>query len=215
MTRRPLLLGLLGVLVGLALVGGWWFADCPPPPYQLSSDRPYPVYVFFYAWHSAIAWEQGHLPVTLRGMGAEGWRDAPIVEFGWGDRAFFWGGDQSWLSIVRIIFSQSPSVIHVGSFRELPPVPYTKIYLDQKGLMRLRQFVADTFARDDQQQRQLLGQGHYSISNFYEAVPAYSLWHNCNHWSAQALHYAGVHLCPRQIFTVEQLQATLRVGSGD
>ncbi|MFN3927578.1 MAG: hypothetical protein ACK4QL_09730 [Pseudanabaenaceae cyanobacterium] len=34
-----------GLVLGLLAAVGWYFLDCPPPAYQLSDDRPYPVYL--------------------------------------------------------------------------------------------------------------------------------------------------------------------------
>jgi hypothetical protein len=206
---RKLWLGVAGLVIFTGIAIGLWFGDCPAPIVVLSNDRVYPVHVLFYDWHSAIAWHQKDLPPSLRSMGAEQWRDAPIVEFGWGDLDFYFGGDESWTSIARMIFSSSPSVIHVASWQELPPVPTQTIFLDREGLVRLGNFVEKSFARGDQDHRQVLGQGQYGISNFYRAVQPYSLWSNCNGWTAQALHHGGLHTCPRRTFTIQNLRDQL------
>jgi hypothetical protein len=204
------ILWVCGLLV--VLIGGW-FSYCPAPEYTLGDDRSIPIYVSYHNWHSAVGWRQAE----GENLGAEPWRSAPIVEFGWGDRDFFWGGDESWLSILRMAVLPSPSVIHGASLPTTVDrwlqVPMQTLYVDRGAWRRLKEYVQNSFALDDQGNRQIVGEGQYGSrtpSTFFSARPLYSLWWNCNTWSAHALHYAGLPLCPRRVWLVQQLQAQLQ-----
>lgn len=197
------------VLLVLVLTAVGWFSYCPAPELSLTDQRTIPIYVTAHGWHTAIAWAQQDSPTP--DWGAENWRTAPFVEFGWGDRQFYFAGDESLLSILRIVFVPSESVIHVASLPTSPDRFFSaevqKLYLDPKGFQQLQTYIHQTF-RLKHNQRQLLGRGQYgntAPSNFYEAVPKYSLWFNCNTWTATALWHSGIPTCPRRTLTAEQL----------
>lgn len=210
--RRSITYLLVSLVLAVILAGVAWFSYCPAPDYKLTNDRSIPIYVSYHDWHSAVGWAQG----GDGQWGPKNWRSAPVVEFGWGDRAFFFGGDQSWLSILRMAVFPSPSVIHGASLpttvdRSLG-VPMQTVYVDRGGLERLKEYVQNTFALDDRGERQFLGRGQYGAStpsSFYGARPLYSLWWNCNTWSAHALHHAGIPICPRRVWLIQQLQSQL------
>ena len=206
---------LLGLFLGLAIAIASYFLYCPNPPAGLFPPAPNAktrmVYFVQHDWHSGLAWAQQN----TENFGVEAWKDSPYVEVGWGDRQFYFAGDQSILSMLRAVFMPSPSVIHVTSFAEPPEqffkFPLLPIRLSEAGFQNLYTYVKQTFAVDQKGDRlAAIGQGQYGVSNFYAAVPKYFGAFNCNTWAAEALRNAGVAVCPNRAVFAKNLEEQLK-----
>nr|WP_199288871.1 DUF2459 domain-containing protein [Pseudanabaena sp. FACHB-1998] len=206
---------MLGVLLGIAVAIAGYFLYCPSPTIGLFPPAPSAktrtIYFIQHDWHSGLAWAQQ----DKENFGVEAWKDAPFVEVGWGDRQFYFAGDQSIPSMLRAAFIPSDSVMHVASFAEPPEqffkFPVFKIELSELGFQNLFTYVKQTFAVNERGDRlAAIGQGQYGISNFYAAVPKYFSAFNCNTWAAEALRQAGVSICPNRALLAKNLAEQLK-----
>jgi len=205
----------LGLLLGIALAIASYFLYCPSPITGLYPPAPNiktrTIYFVHHDWHSGLAWAQQ----SGENFGAEKWKDAPYLEVGWGDRQFYFAGDQSILSMLRAVFIPSDSVIHVASFAEPPEkffrFPVLKIELSEAGFQNVYTYVKQTFAVNENGDRQFaIGQGQYGTSNFYAAVPRYFSAFNCNTWAAEALRNGGLSVCPHRAILAKDLVEQLK-----
>ena len=210
MTRKQKTAIFLGILLGILIAIASYFLYCPSPPAGLFPPAPNvktrTIYFVQHEWHSGLAWAQ------QRGetFGAEEWKDAPYVEVGWGDRQFYFAGDQSIPSMLRAAFIPSDSVMHVTSFAEAPEkffkFPVLPIELSEAGFQNLFAHVKQTFAVNEKGDRlAAIGKGQYGVSNFYAAVPRYFSAFNCNTWAAEALRNGGVSVCPNRAVLAKNL----------
>jgi uncharacterized protein (TIGR02117 family) len=211
MTRKQKTAIFLGILLGIFTAIASYFLYCPSPTAGLFPPAPNAktrmIYFVQHEWHSGLAWSQ------QRGenFGAEEWKDAPYVEVGWGDRKFYFAGDQSIPSVLRAVFIPSDSVMHVTSFAEAPEkffkFPVLPIELSEAGFQNLFAYVKQTFVVNDEKGDRLaaIGKGHYGVSNFYAAAPRYFSAFNCNTWAAEALRNAGVSVCPNRAVLAKNL----------
>lgn len=215
MSRKSKIAILLGVLLGIAVVIASYFFYCPSPTVGLFPPPPHTktrtIYFVQHDWHSGLAWAQQ----DKENFGAEAWKDAPFVEVGWGDRQFYFVGDQSLPSILRAVFIPSASVLHVASFAEPPEqffkFPVLKIELSELGFQNLLAYVKQTFAVNQVGDRlAAIGKGQYGVSNFYTAVPKYIAVANCNTWAAEALRQSGVAVCPNRALLAKNLAEQLK-----
>jgi uncharacterized protein (TIGR02117 family) len=200
----------LGLVLGMAIAIASYFLYCPSPIAGLFPPAPNVktriVYFVQHDWHSGLAWQQQN----LERFGAEEWQDSPYVEVGWGDRQFYFIGDQSMPSMLRAMFIPSDSAVHVSSFGEIPEkffkMPVLPIRLSEAGFQNLLIYVQQTFAVDQQGDRLgAIGKGQYGVSNFYKAVPKYFGAFNCNTWAAEALRNAGVAVCANRALLAKDL----------
>jgi uncharacterized protein (TIGR02117 family) len=209
-TRKKKLAIALGILLGIFIAIASYFFYCPSPIAGLFPAAPNAktrtIYFVHHDWHSGLAWAQ------QRGetFGAEEWKDAPYVEVGWGDRQFYFAGDQSIPSMLRAAFIPSDSVIHVASLAESPPkffkFPVLPIELSEAGFQNLLAYVKQTFAVNEKGDRlAAIGKGQYGVSSFYAAVLKYTALFNCNTWAAEALRNAGVPVCPNRALLAKHL----------
>jgi len=215
MTRKQKIAIGLGILVGMAIAIASYFLDCPSPPAELFPPAPNvktrTIYFVQHEWHSGLAWSQR----IGESFGAEAWKDSPYVEVGWGDRQFYFAGDQSIPSMLRAVFIPSDSVMHVTSFAEAPEkffkFPVLPIELSEAGFQSLFAYVKQTFLVNQKGDRlAAIGKGQYGVSNFYAAVPRYFSAFNCNTWAAEALRNAGVSVCPNRAVLAKNLGEQLK-----
>jgi uncharacterized protein (TIGR02117 family) len=224
MTRKQKTAIFLGILLGILIAIASYFLYCPSPTEGLFPPAPNAktrtIYFVQHEWHSGLAWAQ------QRGetFGAEEWKDAPYVEVGWGDRQFYFAGDQSIPSMLRAAFIPSDSVMHVTSFAEAPEkffkFPILPIELSEAGFQNLLAHVKQTFTVNEKGDRlAAIGKGQYGVSNFYAAVPRYFSAFNCNTWAAEALRNAGVSVCPNRAVLAknlgEQIKSLQKAGKGN
>jgi len=214
-SRKRKIAILLGVLLGIAVAIASYFLYCPSPVAGLFPPNPNTktrtIYFVQHDWHSGLAWAQR----DKENFGAEAWKDAPFVEVGWGDRQFYFAGDQSIPSMLRAVFIPSDSVMHVASFVESPEqffkFPVFKIELSEVGFHNLFTYVKQTFSVNETGDRlAAIGKGQYGVSNFYAAVPRYFSLFNCNTWAAEALRQAGVSICPNRALLAKNLAEQLK-----
>jgi len=214
-SRKRKIAILLGVLLGIAVAIASYFLYCPSPVSGLFPPNPNTktrtIYFVQHDWHSGLAWAQR----DKENFGAEAWKDAPFVEVGWGDRQFYFAGDQSIPSMLRAVFIPSDSVMHVASFVESPEqffkFPVFKIELSEVGFHNLFTYVKQTFSVNETGDRlAAIGKGQYGVSNFYAAVPRYFSLFNCNTWAAEALRQAGVSICPNRALLAKNLAEQLK-----
>lgn len=210
MSRKQKIAIFLGLILGIAVAIASYLLYCPSPATGLfpaaTNAKTRMVYFVQHDWHSGLAWAQRE----KENFGAEDWKDSPFVEVGWGDRQFYFAGDQSLPSILRAVFIPSDSVMHVASFAESPEqffkFPVFKIELSEAGFQNLFDYVKKTFAvRETGDRLAALGKGQYGVSNFYAAVPKYIAISNCNTWAAEALRQAGVSICPNRSLLAKNL----------
>lgn len=214
-TRKQKITIFLGLLLGIVIAIASYFLYCPSPNVSLYPPTPNSkirtIYFIQHDWHSGLVWAQE----GAEKFGAEGWKDSPYVEVGWGDRDFYFAGNKSIFSMLRAFFIPSDSVIHVVSFSETPEkffqFPIIKIELSEQGFQNLFTYVKRTFQQNEVGDRLgAIGKGQYGVSNFYGAVPRYFSAFNCNTWAAEALRNAGVSVCPNRAIFANNLAAQLR-----
>jgi hypothetical protein len=201
----------LWVLLGLGLaIALWYFWPCAAPEIALPKEgqEGRRIYVIQQNLHTGLSWKATSDPAEqwLRDLLPE---PAPYIEVGWGDRAYYFANDRSWLSIARLLVVPSPSALHIAGLPEAPGTffsdPIATVEVSPAGFAALLGFLRATLTTPPRP----LGPGKYGRSTFYAATPAYVGWYNCNTWAAAALHHAGVPLCPHRMFLASQIRQYL------
>lgn len=163
-----------------------------------------------HGWHSGLVLPRSAL--TGEGAGAalravaDRFRDFPMIEFGWGEAAFYRAtptlADVDWVLGLRALFTPGgrEGVVQVvglpsnlrAAFPTSDIVPLT---ISGEGLKRqLARLEASFLIRDNQPVD--AGPGLYGQSRFFEGAGRFSFWNVCNHWAADLLNAAGVPVAP-------------------
>jgi uncharacterized protein (TIGR02117 family) len=134
--------------------------------------------------------------------------DVAFLEFGWGDRCYY----QRESSLIP-----SASTLQVVAITDSPQKfyraePIEALLLEDSGFEALVQFIANSFAINQQAGLIMQCYGRTGDSQFYQARGLYHLFNTCNTWSAIGLSKAGVKIKPRFIFTAESIMAAASKG---
>lgn len=190
------------------------FFDVAQGPVKLPFDVPageYTVYVADYGYHTSIIVPQ--LPAW--GLGHSAQRDAPWVEYGWGDRGFYYESDMSPWWCVRAALTPTRTVGYVSGHRHPPEqaLANLELYRKQVDAATLKRLIArlegSMLATTMGRRRiELPDRGDYR-GRFSYAHGSYIFWRSCNRWTCDVLSDAGLDVNP--LFVVTAGQATGRL----
>ncbi len=190
-----LVLRLLMFLLGALAVGCVVPQSCSR---NIECKKPVIVYFINHGYHSSIA-----LPAT---SALHDWRkDFPyvadstsLVEFGWGEKAFYMSRSFPVGDGIKALFLPNPSVIQVIALEDrysyiLSHAEVIPVAVCPDQYTELVQYIRAAFQRDSLGNTRFLAEGFYpKVSGFYEALGTYYAFNNCNTWVGGALRAAGL-----------------------
>jgi uncharacterized protein (TIGR02117 family) len=198
-------------IVGVALFAVLGACTAPLPPPDLSAERPLSyrsVYVVRRGWHADIVVDRSALLARGRIPEAAHFPDSALLEFGWGDRAYFMAAEPTaWLA-ARAVLTTTPSVLHVNPLQRPPAAPAVEVVrldLSEDAFARLVGAISDTFDREANATAKPIGQGLAPGAWFYGARGDFSLQNTCNTWVARVLASAGLDIDPSDVVTAATL----------
>ena len=201
----------LGLLITMLVCGGCTSAVTDRPQ---AHEAVTVLYVMGHGWHTGIVVRRADIP---SGMWPEhhDFPEATYVEVGWGDEDFYRAAEPSLALALQAAFRSQGSVLHVVGLRVHPHTyfPHSEMVsvpLSYDGLIRVSQFIHDTYSRDAAGKARRLGSGWYPNSAFYQAIGTYYLFNTCNIWVAKALRAAGCAMTPASAVTAENVIAQAR-----
>lgn len=145
----------------------------------------------------AFSW-QGYLdaanPALRQGAAGSAASAVQYLGFGWGERQWYINPptDNKPLESLRALFLPNRAVIKVERYAEFPSAQVTEcIGVTPEHYLKLVAFIQQTFQRDSQNAPIFVAHDPVYPARFYEATGTYSLFNNCNHWTAAGLRIAG------------------------
>jgi uncharacterized protein (TIGR02117 family) len=172
---------LRGLLLWLTLAG---IADAQPLTIYLERERQHTALVL----PVAALLEEAPAMAALLDHG----EDTRWLRFGWGEAGYFGRDDRTSSATLIALFWRSPSVIEVARLNGQRS-DYSESYpldISAEQFSRMVRFISDTFDPLNDTTTPLR-QATRTI-HYYQAAPRYHLFYTCNHWTAQALHQAGL-----------------------
>lgn len=191
--RRIARMAAAGAIVsaGVLILPWLWIGLFEPGPREVElpalPDREHwDVYVVVQARHTTIVVEQ---PPGWN-LGPPGDREAAYLEYGWGDRDWYFAQERGIANAVTAGLLPTSSVVHVAGHAHPPheSQPGHPVYhreFDPAQFRRLLVSIEETFAAPPAE-REPLPKNVYR-GRFYEARPAYIFWRNCNSWTLNRL----------------------------
>jgi uncharacterized protein (TIGR02117 family) len=169
-------------------------------------------------WHTSLAIERSLLSPKLQEK-LDRNRDAEFVEVGWGEDGFYRSPKATTgLAIQALLFSRA-SVLHIWTLEGSPQSHYANyqvnlesIRISQAGLDRLNQFLERALYTTPEDNSLWLQDGWNLGSHFYKANGRYSLFHTCNHWTADAIRSTGFPITPAYSMTAGNVMWQVELG---
>lgn len=193
------------LLIAFALLAGGCASPVPGLFPPASGEPTRPVWLVQHGWHTRVAVQRMDVdPAVWPESGDLG--DAPYLEVGWGDAAFYPASDPGVLLALNAALRPTPAVLFVRGFDRAPGDAFpgqrvVRLELSPRGFERLTRFIRNSYARDPQARAVRTGPGHDARSAFYRATGRYHLLNTSNTWSARALREAGTPVTPRGAIT--------------
>ena len=160
-----------------------------------SKENEKTIYVISHGWHTGLILSYDSLTSLKQIEESLGY--SPYYEFGWGDADFYQEEEITTGVTFKAIFWPTDSVMHVvpvsnNPYNHFPRSEIIEVNLSQKGLIRLTDFISNSFYMDADKNFLMLGQGIYEKSIFFKATGGYQITNTCNTWVAEALETSGV-----------------------
>lgn len=168
------------------------------------SDAPHIIYLVYRHWHTSIVLDAKQLALHSPLL-AEQVRGEDYARIGWGDGDYFTGKSKSWSSAGKALVASRYSALQLLTYsaaglREIPPQTIVPLAIGDQGLQQLIKMIESSIALDKQMLPLPLhataAEGE-EVGIFFQANGRYSLFNNCNSWSAEALQRAGLPLASR------------------
>ncbi len=182
----------------------------PLPPEQVADT----IYVVSHGWHAGIVFApadtlrhlrlRDRLPISTR-----------YLEIGWGDAGYYPNPDPGLWALLRGGLWPTNSVVHLIAL-DLPVTEYfrnreiVRLQLTRTQQRNFNQFIYDAFKLDGNRSPIYITDGLYPDSGFFKGRANYHVFHNCNHWVAEALQAAGFPMRPFFTLTRRQLMHQVR-----
>jgi len=179
--------------------------SCSTKPYvvesgdgQTDDSTAVKLYIVNHGWHTGIITPAReilqHIPLLNRRF-----KDAPYLEFGWGDQGFYQADEITSSLILQAILWPTKSVVHVVALRDEVNSYFSNVRsvtVSQKGFLALTTFLVGSFEKDSSGNIQSLSKGIYGDSQFYRGSGSYHAFNTCNTWTAKGLKSAGFDISP-------------------
>lgn len=170
------------------------------------SQRRYRVFVADWGYHTSIILEQA---AGWR-LGPPGREASPFVEYAWGDRRFYMESDHRPQALIAALLLPTEAVTYVDGWSVVPG--------PQSGMRTLftRAVSGDELTRlvgELERWRQSsvpYGMAMGDQGRFYRAPGRYLWWNDCNRWTVERLHAAGMASGGRGVLFSGQVQRRLR-----
>lgn len=197
---------LLAFFLGLALL----LSVCSSRPLAQSTASgqlefaSHTVYVVSHGWHTGLVLPAKQLHDELPALN-DRFQNTPYIELGWGDQGFYQAHEITTGLTLRAIAWPTDSVVHAVAVpaqvaHHFPASEIFELCLTQTEMDSMAQFIAQSFARDKNDQIRPLNKGIYGNSQFYMGKGSYYLMSTCNTWTAKGLKSAGMTISP--LFTL-------------
>lgn len=208
------------ILPAIFLVCGC--VSAPPKTEIPISNTQHTIYAVYRNWHTSIIVDAKMLALHSPRL-ATYVRGNDFARIGWGDGDYFTGKNKSWGSATKALVASGYSALQVltyskDSLKDIPSETIVPLAITDEGLRRLIQYINASVVVDKQGKPITLPAvttDDSDVGLFLQATDHYSMFNNCNTWSAKALQLAELPLASRltaqgvfkQALEISQVQA--------
>lgn len=167
------------------------------------------IYVIKHSWHADIILPVHSMPTDSFPILNE-FPDSRYLEIGWGDSAYYSNPDPGSGITVKAAIFPTPGILHITGINDNLDHRFQfyrvlQFTIQRNELWHLVQFISKEFVYTTNRRPIKIGQGIFHNSYFYRANSRYTVFKNCNTWTARALKQAGIPVSPFGALTVDML----------
>ena len=163
---------------------------------ELEKSAKNEVYVVNHGWHTGFVVHASEIQKEIPEL-KQRFRNAPYIEFGWGDKEFYQANEITPDITLKAIFLPTESVLHAVAVSSEADKYFKhsevhKFCLEDLELKSLVDFISNSFYRDESGSILKLNHGIYGDSQFYKAKGDFHIFNTCNKWTAKGLESTGM-----------------------
>ena len=119
--------------------------------------------------------------------------DKTYVRFGWGDKSYYGASKKNTFKAAKALFLPTQSVIEVSNFATLEEIGEHVLPIDAEDIdkEKILSFINRTFKFDKNSQVTIVRVEDNGF-HYYSARGIYTVFKNCNNWTAKSLNRGGV-----------------------
>ena len=156
------------------------------------------VYVVNHGWHTGFVVPASGIQQLIPEL-KQRFRNAPYIEFGWGDKEFYQAEEITSGITLKAIFLPTDSVVHAVAVTRKADKYFKhseveKFCLEDPEFKSLIKFISRSFYREESGNILKLNHGIYGDSQFYKAKGDFHIFNTCNKWTAKGLESAGMNI---------------------
>lgn len=209
MNRRAL----AGAMLGMASVAAAGCAGGEVRPYAGTAPATEILYVIAGGWHTEIGLAVRSIAGPLRGL-EQVKSGATVAVFGWGQRDYYMAADPGLGDLLKATVP-GPAVMLIIPLRTAPqdvfgPSHVFAVPVSPEGAARLSEYLWSELAKEPAGIPRPIAAGPYVGSAFYPSTSTYDVLTNCNTWTAEGLHVAGLPVSADGVLFADQVVDQVR-----
>lgn len=182
-----------------------------------TADSLHTIYLIKQYWHTAVVFKKEGLDATVFPV-AEYFRDANLIDIGWGDEKFYQHpGFDSGLAY-KALFYSTPSTLRVEGiyistehYFDISEI-VIELKINNEQLKILLNYIDETLWKDEDGKPEILSEQGSDRIIFFRANGNYHLFNTCNTWLARGLKNTGINIKDDIILTEQLFNEAAKVG---
>ncbi|NWG29297.1 MAG: DUF2459 domain-containing protein [Ignavibacteriaceae bacterium] len=175
------------------------------------------IYLIKQRWHTAVVFHIEDVDSIILPE-IKYFRNAEMVDIGWGDEAFYQHPDFDWDLAYHALFHPTPSTLRVEGiyitkqqYFDISEI-VIQLKINDEQLTILLNYIADTIWRDENGSYEILSTQYLNRVYFFKANGSYHLFNTCNTWLARGLKKAGFEIEDNIILTEQLFNEAAKFG---
>ncbi len=176
------------------------------------------IYLIKQRWHTAVVFHIEDVDSIILPE-IKYFRNAEMIDIGWGDDAFYQHPDFDWDLAYHALFHPTPSTLRVEGiyitkqqYFDISEI-VVELKINNEQLTILLNYIADTIWRDENGNYEILSTQYLNRVYFFKANGSYHLFNTCNTWLAKGLKQSGFDIKTDIILTEQLFNEAAKIGT--
>lgn len=180
------------------------------------------IYLIKQRWHTAVVFHTKDVSApgrdTLIFPEVKYFKEAELIDIGWGDEAFYQHSDFDYELAYLALFHATPSTLRVEGiyitkqqYFDISDI-VIELKINNEQLKILLKYISDTIWRDESGKYEILSIQYLNRVYFIRAKGSYHLFNTCNTWLARGLKKSGFDIKTDIVLTEQIFTEAAKIG---
>lgn len=175
------------------------------------------VYLIKERWHTAVVFNIEDVDSIILPE-IKYFRNAEMIDIGWGDEAFYQHPEFDWDLAYQAIFHSTPSTLRVEGINITKQQYFdiseivVELKINDEQIKILQKYISDTIFRNENGDYEILSTQYLNRVYFLKANGSYHLFNTCNTWLARGLKKSGLEIKDDIVLTEQLFNEAAKIG---